>query len=528
MTCGANRKSKLCVNLECQICLENSFQSNPKSQFWVIELNGETTPRNIKHHDRNKFWFYCDKCRHRFQKIIYNISNDDSWCPFCASKSLCALDSCIVCYQKSLASTESREEWNFAKNQNILPRMILKGSNTNYFFNCKNCSHLFLSSVKSLFKKERKGCMYCQKKELCNDQTCEQCLKNSFFSHPYSQNLLYQNPREIFSSSNAKGLFKCPECQHNFEATYHTISENKFCPYCGRNKLCQLLECNICFQKSFAANENARYLIRGKNQVDPRTVTKFSQQKFWFECPKCVHHFHISCNDVSSGRFCPFCSHSRLCENEECSMCFTNSFASHAQSQFWNHELNDRSPRNTFRYSFRKIYMNCNICDEPFETCPAIIKTLCVCTCSKNKTEQIIFQFLQSIDKINNLSREKTFDWCKSEKNALLRFDFHFFVNQNEVILECDGMAHFEDVPMWKTKHIDVQSRDVFKMIKAFEHSILIIRIFQPDIWLYKIDWKKQLLDVIENSPMNRITYITHNPDQYYMMHHQLTIELNQ
>lgn len=60
------------------------------------------------------------------------------------------------------------------------------------------------------------------------------------------------------------------------------------------------------------------------------------------------------------------CSSKKLCENEDCKICFENSFASHERSKYWS-DKNELKPRQVFKVSGKKIWFNCD-CGHDFES----------------------------------------------------------------------------------------------------------------------------------------------------------------
>lgn len=83
---------------------------------------------------------------------------------------------------------------------------------------------------------------------------------------------------------------------------------------------------------------NAR-TIKGKYKVDcwsnsngdikPRDVSKINRKNYIFLCDVCNHEFTESVyNIVKKNKWCPFCNSQKLCNNEDCSLCFEKSFAS--------------------------------------------------------------------------------------------------------------------------------------------------------------------------------------------------------
>jgi hypothetical protein len=92
-----------------------------------------------------------------------------------------------------------------------------------------------------------------------------------------------ENPRDVFKGSNKKYWFDC-ECGHEFNGTLSNITyDNRWCPYCAHQKLCNNKECNKCYEKSFASHEKVKYWSK-KNNENPRDVFKFSGKKYWFDC----------------------------------------------------------------------------------------------------------------------------------------------------------------------------------------------------------------------------------------------------
>ena len=60
------------------------------------------------------------------------------------------------------------------------------------------------------------------------------------------------------------------------------------------------------------------------------------------------------------------CSQKRLCDNEECQLCYNRSFASHEKAQFWSKTNGDISPRQVFKSSDTKYLFDCDKCEHDF------------------------------------------------------------------------------------------------------------------------------------------------------------------
>jgi len=105
------------------------------------------------------------------------------------------------------------------------------------------------------------------------------------------------------------------------------------------------------------------------NILKPNEVALNSHKKFWFDC-KCGHTFDSSLLNINKGNnWCGFCSYppKKLCDDENCKMCFDNSFASNQKSIYWSSE-NELKPRQVFKNADRKKFkFDCNKCIHSFE-----------------------------------------------------------------------------------------------------------------------------------------------------------------
>lgn len=179
-----------------------------------------------------------------------------------------------------------------------------------------------------------------------------------------------KSPSEFTISTNKKAWFNCDKCSHEFEMALCNISSSResWCPFCARNKLCSEQSCEICYANSFVSSDKSPFWS-SKNELTPREVFLNTHKKYLFNCNICFHEFNGSLAHISSikKRWCPFCSHKILCNNNECIVCFKNSFASHPKSSYFS-KLNDISPRQIFKRNNNKFIFNCDKCPHSFET----------------------------------------------------------------------------------------------------------------------------------------------------------------
>jgi len=140
-----------------------------------------------------------------------------------------------------------------------------------------------------------------------------------------------------------------------------------------QHKLCLNEDCKICEKRSFLSHPKSKFWSK-KNILKPREVFKSSHTKYQFECDKdkkiCPHEFEKSLNDVNEGKWCPFCSNTKLCSNKNCAICLDKSFASHPRAIFWHKTKNTLNPREVFKNSHKEYWFKCDkgvLCPHEFK-----------------------------------------------------------------------------------------------------------------------------------------------------------------
>jgi hypothetical protein len=144
---------------------------------------------------------------------------------------------------------------------------------------------------------------------------------------------------------------------------------------------------------------------------------------------------------------------------------------------------------------------NCNICSNEFNASLDCISRGSWCPLCKKKSEHKLFEWLKN--KFNVIHQPK-YEWCRNTKtNAYLPFDFE--INSN-IIIELDGLQHFQQVSTWKSPEIQ-RERDIYKMKCAIQNNKHIIRLLQEDVWFNKNDWENKLINAISSINNNTTNY---------------------
>ena len=86
----------------------------------------------------------------------------------------------------------------------------------------------------------------------------------------------------------------------------------------------------IPYERQFARHPKSECWHPEKNgDITPEMIYISTNKKYWFICKTCNHQFLSSLNNISKGKWCPYCSGHKICDNIDCKMCFKRSFASH-------------------------------------------------------------------------------------------------------------------------------------------------------------------------------------------------------
>jgi very-short-patch-repair endonuclease/DNA-directed RNA polymerase subunit RPC12/RpoP len=181
-------------------------------------------------------------------------------------------------------------------------------------------------------------------------------------------------PDKVAIKSSKEAIFNCRNCTHEFKSLISGMSsDGNGCPYCASRVLCNNLDCNECFEKSFASHPNVIYWselnIEKENKlINPRFIFKNSHVPYLFDCHKCFHTFEKPLDSFKNTNGCPYCSSDKLCLNESCKECFNKSFASHEKAIYWSSK-NELSNRKVFKNDNKKYFFDCVSCNHTFSIC---------------------------------------------------------------------------------------------------------------------------------------------------------------
>jgi len=139
----AKHGNKICGVYDCNTCLIRSFANHPKADYWSNK--NKIDPWKILRSSNKIFLFDCP-CGHEFSTNLYNIVNNEQWCPYCCvGGKICDDIDCKICIKKSFAIHPNAQYWS-VKNK-INPRQVSLHSGQKYLFDCNICDCEFSSSI---------------------------------------------------------------------------------------------------------------------------------------------------------------------------------------------------------------------------------------------------------------------------------------------------------------------------------------------------------------------------------------------
>jgi very-short-patch-repair endonuclease len=405
---------------------------------------------------------------------------------------------CITCFPRCLASYE-RSLYCLASNSRT-PYQVAMGSNKWVDIHCPGCDHDVKISPVTLKTRGASGCKYCAHKARCDSLTCDFCFQQSFASHPRSKHWHPTlngsiTPRQVAKSDNDSYWFMCPGCPHPIKVSLNHITDydTACCVYCSNRERCSDLNCTFCLAHSFESHPRSTEWHPTRNgTATPRQVALNCNTKYWFLCGACRHESERSPNSVVSGNWCPYCRNLARCDNESCQCCFNHSFASHCRAANWHPTRNGAvNPRQVAKADHDFYWFLCPDCGNELRISLDKVSIGRWCRYCKMKTARKLLEWLRTVLPGASIQPESTFNWCRNPKtNRNFRFDF--YIASLNLIIELDGRQHWEQVSNWTGPEAN-QVTDLFKMMRAFEQGITVLRICQEDVMEDRYDWRSVL-----------------------------------
>lgn len=287
------------VQLEKENSLEKKYPAIAKE--WHPTKNGNLKPSQFQQKSNQKVWWICP-LKHEYTMTISNKVSGQK-CPICANKKILVGFNDLQTKYPAIA-----KEWNYIKNGELKPNMILYGSHQKVWWICSK-GHEWKAGIDS--RTRGSNCPICSNKVVLkgfNDlATTDPELTKEW--HPTKNGNL--KPDQQINTKN-KIWWICSDCSFEWQSTIDNRKNGCGCPECKKikikekalkrflNKNESIVKTNPELIKEWNTNRNIN--------LDPNNFTNGSHQKVWWKCSNCGYEWENEIRyRIQKGRGCPKC-----------------------------------------------------------------------------------------------------------------------------------------------------------------------------------------------------------------------------
>ena len=201
-------------------------------QEWHPTKNGKLTPEMVSAGSSWNVW-WLGKCGHEWNTSVVNRASGRG-CPIC---------SYVIAGEKKRKPNgndlktlypEIAEEWDYERNEGVLPEDVIAGSNVNYWWKCKKCGGGWKTSPAHRTSR-KSGCPFCSgQKVLEGYNDLETLYPDLAKEWDYELNAPL-TPKDITSGSGKRVWWKCRN-GHSWLASSCNRIKGRGCPYCSKRQ----------------------------------------------------------------------------------------------------------------------------------------------------------------------------------------------------------------------------------------------------------------------------------------------------
>ena len=290
---------------------ENSLQNRfPEiAAEWNYEKNGKLTPSMVSFSSNISVWWKC-KEGHEWESNINNRLRVPV-CPYCSGNKVMSGSNDLQTLYPELC-----KEWDYEKNGNLSPSMVLPHSQKKVWWKCSE-NHNWKASV--AHRVEGTKCPKCarasmvekrfrlkiekkseKKHGIAKAKSLEEVYPNIASEWNYEKN--ERKPSEYYPHSQQKVWWICGK-GHEYEAKIgNRTSLNRGCPYCSGR---YAIKGENDFETVYP--ELLKYWDYSKNIKKPSDVLPHSQKKVWWKCENGHSYQRVISSQILQNGKCPIC-----------------------------------------------------------------------------------------------------------------------------------------------------------------------------------------------------------------------------
>lgn len=344
---------------------ENSIikQAPEIAKMWHPTKNGRINPEYISVGSSRKFW-WLGACGHEWiSTVSYEISSGK--CPYCSGMR-------VLKGFNDLSTLNPRivQEWDYEKNENLLPDEITAGSGKKVWWKCQK-GHSWYASIVS--RNRGNGCPYCANRfalEGYNDISSNEELYRSW---NFEKNGGI-NPTEISIGSESSVWWICPECKFEWRAMIRRRAGGNGCPECGKKIRSKNSRNKMVRERGSLAQSNPALLEEWdykKNKISPYEILSGYTKKVWWNCKKCGNVWEATVISRNAGRGCPACARKSSAIVRQNALLRKKQPITITHPELvkdWDYEKNeDLAPNLLTAGSGKSVHWNCHICGSKWE-----------------------------------------------------------------------------------------------------------------------------------------------------------------
>ena len=220
----------------------------------------------------------------------------------------------------TISYPELLKEWDYNKNNGLLPESLSIGSNKKVWWICSNCGSSFLTSVGKRI--EYSKCPYCAAKKVNETNSFESKFPNlmKYWDYDKNKNII---PSKTYYSSRKKAWWKCEDCAKSYSMSIcsRIKSKTNYCPDCKHKHIGKI-------NRLKAVKSNKSLFIMRKDLVKewnyeknypltPKEVSCGSGMLVWWKCEECGNEWQAKVFNRVYGTGCPLCYERRNNKNEQ-------------------------------------------------------------------------------------------------------------------------------------------------------------------------------------------------------------------
>jgi len=211
------------------------------------------------------------------------------------------------------------EKFNLANNINIRLKEGVEYNGTgNKIAHICSCGKDWLVTPSNILSKNSKSCGLCLTFAEWGIDNLGDNFLEEYWDYEKNNGI---DPWKISYGTEKKVFIFCKKVDYHGSYPIMCISFTKGnrCGYCKGDNLVHPLDSFGQFLiDSFGINALELYWDYDKNTIDPFTITKQSNKKFWFKCQEKIYHesYNMACSDFYKGYRCLYCCGKKVHKND--------------------------------------------------------------------------------------------------------------------------------------------------------------------------------------------------------------------